>query len=474
MRARVLQFARRELFDGFWSFRIPGSLVLILILFSSVTWTLSERYRDSYAEYQRRLQQNEAALKETQTYSALSVRVEKPPSPLNLLNKGVSERVVNSFTVRRVGYPELFATARSSDLLRIFPAFDLALVIQIVFGLLALVFSYAGVAGEKEQGTLRLVSSYAIPRWKLLMGKVLGNLAALEALLAVGFGLFLLIVRFVSGIPIGRDGWIRTGWLFLAASLYTTLIYLIGLFISTRSSRSSVALVASMFFWVVQVVLVPLTVDYYVAILKPMPPAPTFSASSRGYQLLESALKEVRKQSKNVSSAVNTSGPMAISGLDDNGRRFLQSRMREIANAQADDAKSLKDRIEARRRRLEDQEAVAVWIKLVSPAFVFDRLSCILAGTGEEGYRHFFHALVNYQRQISLWLKNEGAYDSPRYFDADLGPVSLDTLPRFDPATAVQWSEDLASSLPWIAGMAIACVVFFLLSFISFARFDVR
>lgn len=84
MTKRVWLFAAKEIADGFYSFRVPGSLILILILFTSVSFTLAQRYLDTYAEYQKRVEQNEAALNQTQTYSAIRVPIEKPPTPLML------------------------------------------------------------------------------------------------------------------------------------------------------------------------------------------------------------------------------------------------------------------------------------------------------------------------------------------------------------------------------------------------------
>lgn len=160
MSRRVWLFAAKETADGFYSFRVPASLVLILVLFTSVSFTLAEHYLDTSGEYQKRVEQNEAALKQTQTYSAITVPIEKPPTPLMLLNIGLSENISNSFNITRLGYPTIANVSQTSgSLLQVFPSFDLSLVIQIVFGLIALVFSYSGIAGEKEQGTLKLVCS---------------------------------------------------------------------------------------------------------------------------------------------------------------------------------------------------------------------------------------------------------------------------------------------------------------------------
>lgn len=475
MARRVWLFAAKEIADGFYSFRVPASLVLILVLFTSVSFTLAEHYLDTFGEYQKRVEQNEAALKQTQTYSAITVPIEKPPTPLMLLNIGLSENISNSFNITRLGYPTIANVSQTSgSLLQVFPSFDLSLVIQIVFGLIALVFSYSGIAGEKEQGTLKLVCSNTVPRWEILLGKIIGNLLLLEALLAVGFGLFLFVVRFISGIDLAADAWVRVGWVFVAASLYTALIYMIGLFISSRSSRSSIALVVSMFFWIVQVALLPMAVNYFVGTLMPIREEPPSVRTSRAGPIFDKMIKAVHKTGGPLGYSVSSSGTLSMMGLNDEGRRILREYIPEWVRAQEEDTKGDWDRIEAQTRKLEGQEAVAMWIKLASPAFVYDRVSATLAGTGAHTYSRFRRELLDYRQQISQWLRNENAYNSAQFFDADAGPINVSALPRFDASRALRWQQDVEGALPSMSGLAIAVVLFFLLSFFSFIRFDIR
>ncbi len=67
----------------------------------------------------------------------------------------------------------------------IFHSIDLALVFGVVLSLLALLFAYDAVSGEREDGTLRLMLSNAVPRDVVLIGKYLGAMACLLLPLAV-------------------------------------------------------------------------------------------------------------------------------------------------------------------------------------------------------------------------------------------------------------------------------------------------
>jgi ABC-type transport system involved in multi-copper enzyme maturation permease subunit len=67
----------------------------------------------------------------------------------------------------------------SNPVLSLFPAFNPLTFVTLVMSLMALVFSFDAVCGEKEQGTLKATLANPVPRGTLLAGKWLGGLAAL-------------------------------------------------------------------------------------------------------------------------------------------------------------------------------------------------------------------------------------------------------------------------------------------------------
>jgi ABC-type transport system involved in multi-copper enzyme maturation permease subunit len=61
----------------------------------------------------------------------------------------------------------------------LFPLMDWFLIVGVVMSLLALVFSYDAICGEREDGTLRLAISYPVSRSVLLLGKWTGGFLSL-------------------------------------------------------------------------------------------------------------------------------------------------------------------------------------------------------------------------------------------------------------------------------------------------------
>ena len=145
---------------------------------------LARSYKHRLQDYRRAVDANTNEVRNIQVYSELSFRhsprTEKKPPLLSIFNEGLAERLGNSVEVSHTLVP-VKATQHGSDnpYLVVFHRTDLIFVFQIVISLLAFLFSYDAVAGERQSGTLALVLSNAIPRGKLLFGKYLGGILSL-------------------------------------------------------------------------------------------------------------------------------------------------------------------------------------------------------------------------------------------------------------------------------------------------------
>ena len=69
---------------------------------------------------------------------------------------------------------------------------DLVFIFQFVLSLLALLFAYDTIAGEREAGTLRLTMSHPIRRGSILGAKYLGAMICLILPLIISFAIALI------------------------------------------------------------------------------------------------------------------------------------------------------------------------------------------------------------------------------------------------------------------------------------------
>ena len=134
---------------------------------------------------------------------------------------------------------------------------DWAFVIGYVLSLIALLFTFDSVAGERERGTLRLILANSVPRHTVLVGKFLGALMSISIPFALAVLINLLVLSTSSTVYLGADAWGRLGIIFFIALLYTCLFLALGLLVSTRVQRSAVSLVILLLTWVTLVVFMP-------------------------------------------------------------------------------------------------------------------------------------------------------------------------------------------------------------------------
>jgi len=81
--------------------------------------------------------------------------------------------------------------------------------VQIAMSLLALLFMFRSICGERESGTLKLMMANAVPRDIVLLGKWVGGYLGLilPFLLAAGIGI--LALNLTPLVSLKAEHWIR-------------------------------------------------------------------------------------------------------------------------------------------------------------------------------------------------------------------------------------------------------------------------
>ena len=134
---------------------------------------------------------------------------------------------------------------------------DFLFIVGTVFSLLALLFTFDAVAGEREAGTLRINLSNSLPRDVFLWSKLIGGYLVFVIPFLVSFllGLLLLVAQ---GFPLGEFKIAMPVFgLTLISLLYIAVFFAIGVVISTYLDNSKTALIVAFTFWVFAVLIVP-------------------------------------------------------------------------------------------------------------------------------------------------------------------------------------------------------------------------
>lgn len=265
--------AKRELYDNLNSLRFALATVLLLgLMLTNAVVHLREqpariqRYLTTVTDARNALEARADSLYELARKGP--GKLYKKPSPLHFCAEGgdpfLSSVVqsdsyfwenegLKSFWQMR--YPS--ATPNLTNIRPDVTKIDWAFVIGYVLSLIALLFTFDAIAGERERGTLRLMLANSVPRHTVLISKFLGALVSISISFAFAVLINLLVISTSSAIHLGADVWGRLGIVCLVALLYTSLFLALGLLVSTRVQRSAVSLMILLLMWVTFVIFTP-------------------------------------------------------------------------------------------------------------------------------------------------------------------------------------------------------------------------
>ena len=168
---------RRELLDNLMTFRFAAAVFITLLLVVANTVVLLKDYEQRLTAYNTATQESHQELRKEKIYSGYAgeLVVHRPPNPLSIFNLGLDKQVGNEIEVYHAFVPTIWDSEKhgaDNPFLNLFTSIDIVLVFQGVLSLLALVFAYDALAGERERGTLRLVLTHPIRRGYILCRQV--------------------------------------------------------------------------------------------------------------------------------------------------------------------------------------------------------------------------------------------------------------------------------------------------------------
>ncbi|MBD3242733.1 MAG: ABC transporter permease subunit, partial [Chitinivibrionales bacterium] len=139
----------------------------------------------------------------------------------------------------------------------LFPSFDIIFVVGVVFSLLIFLLTYDCVSGEREEGTLRVLLSCAVPRDAVLAAKWVGGLISVVIPVAASLTAIALMLVLNPSISIDADTWLRIGAIALLCLLYIAVVFSSSMALSIMSRGSSTAVLVLLLFWVLVIVTIP-------------------------------------------------------------------------------------------------------------------------------------------------------------------------------------------------------------------------
>ena len=179
------------------------------------------------------------------------------PTPLSVFATGLESALPNSLGMTRNGIKRGEASLSTAPIAFLLGHLDFVFVVSTVFSLLALLFTFDAVAGEREAGTLRITLANALPRDIFLWSKLIGGYLVfiLPFLISLIIGLLVLVWQ---GFPLAEsDTFLRVLCLAFVSLLYIAVFFAIGAVISIYFDSSKTALIVAFTLWVFAVLILP-------------------------------------------------------------------------------------------------------------------------------------------------------------------------------------------------------------------------
>lgn len=515
----IWTIARKQLLTSIVTYKFVIGFILCQVLFSLSAVILTRDYEERLAAFNSAVSEHAAQLQKAKVYSELAVTIDRRPSLLSPLCEGFDKRFAGSEEVSYTSIPTIsVGQTEKNPLMAALNSIDLVAIVQIVLGLLVLLFAYDAVSGEREQGTLAQALANPVPRHVILAGQYLGGMLTILPVCLIGMGLALLILNFSPSISLSWSDWALLGWIVLLSVLYISTLFLAGMFISIVTRRSSTSLVMVLFFWVFFVILLPHVAAHLAYNLRPIESRSV--VDDRARNLYAEAWDRMQAYADQHPRPLHRwefiKGREVYTGGIPYPIRIYYA-PREVMLWELEGLKyclrldmEYAEKIHALYREYEldvvSQASLARAIARISPAWVYYHAASVLAGTDEGGFLRFLDHTRRYRRDLIQYVQDKGGLFSAAYFtraDVDRLPLTReldamksargqravdemigqgwDTVPPLDLHDLPNWqavpdvlAERVASALPEAGLLLCLNLVLFLAAHVALLRTDVR
>ncbi len=443
----------KEILANLLSSRLSFAFLVLVPLVVISVYMLCDDYEQRKMDYDAKVSLHKQAA------ATDRIRVDRPPSQLMALVGGATVTTGNTVHLSYYDAPRVKGGFDHTPIFYIFPRTDYVFVVGIVMSLLALLFSYDAISGERESGTLRLVLANAVPRDVVLFSKWLGGY--LSALFPCTTALLLGILVFAlhPAVELVRIDWWVLAFLLLAAWVYIAIFFSLGVFISAISSTTGSAAIRCLFIWLLFVIIIPNAAPH---IARRFAPTPSAQEMERKYDRIVADTAESRY--RDHAAAAERLGNTEPVERDEYIRILtrIRNKIREIEHShltrQRDALRQIANTYD---NRLQRQMRLTRILSSCSPYAVLTDVAMALTNTGGESQVTFLRMARQY----------EDTYFNEQYGKGQLidrfGPVS--DPPLFG-LTVPNLGERVRESLPGMGLLMVFGVFCFMAGYFLFLR----
>jgi ABC-type transport system involved in multi-copper enzyme maturation permease subunit len=477
---------QKELRSILLSPKFPATFAICsLLIIMSVLIGVRE-FNASVRQYETGRNLTEQQMREQSSWGGIRNRAFRTPDPMQIFVSGVSFDLGRWAMVDRDNASRLRNSVYSEDpIFAVFRFMDLSFIFLVVLSLLAIVFTYDAVCGERESGTLRLVFSNSISRANYLIAKMTGAWLGLLVPLAVPVLISLLIIQ-VFAIPFTGTDWFRLICFLGVSLLFLTFFVVFGVLMSTLTRRPSISFLLSLMGWVMFIFILPRIGVLVASQIVPVPSVAEIEGqretlAKNEWQKYYAGMEERLSGNMHKGDHTDTTSDSEMwkrIAQEDSIRKSTDRTIEEF------EAKLMANQRQAQRV----QERLAFTLCRISPASAFQLAGMTLANTDIDLKQRYEEAMNVFRTTFNDWVEKKSAnspqsgrftisIDSKSGFNISTprGKEELDLtdMPTFSPPV---WSLGAALSRIIIDSGLLLCLILaaFAGSWVAFMRYDLR
>jgi ABC-type transport system involved in multi-copper enzyme maturation permease subunit len=484
-------------------FVVTFAACTILILLS--IWVGIHDYRTGLERLAGSHRIHAEVVRKITTWERIHTRAWREPDPMQIFVSGVNNDIGRLSEIRASSPVKLTNSVYSDDsIFAVFRFVDFAFIVQMVLSLIAILFTYDAINGERESGTLQLTFSNPVPRARFILGKLIGSWLGLVIPLSIPLLLSVLLLLLMK-IPMTLLHWQKLGALLVVSLLFFTFFIALGLLTSALTRRSSTSFMISLVAWVLFVFIIPrvsiMSAGQLVNVLSIAELESRQAAFVKDYQAttmkkqMQPLQEKLMKKFAAMTQAKATKEEMEAAQKE--AQAEYQNEMLKVNNQlQKDIADHYVKLNEERRNQQFRLERLAFTISRFSPAAAYRLAAMNLAETDIEVKKRVEDAMISFRTMI-LELGEKKTRERGGKLGMGRTSLSLDTvknsdgtmtfgIKRTDTATIealdippyvgrpLGFRDTIANTVVDIGVLALFSIVAFAGSFVCFLRYDVR
>ncbi len=466
--------------------KFPATFAICsLLIILSVLIGIRE-YRTSVKQYETGRQLTDQLMREQTNWSSVHNKAFRSPDPMQIFVSGVTFDLGRWSFIDNDNNSRLQNSVYSEDpIFAVFRFMDFSFIVLIVLSLLAIVFTYDAVCGERESGTLRLVFSHAIPRANYLIAKCTGAWLGLIVPMLIPILISLLLLQIFS-VPFTGTDWLRLILLMAVSLLFLTFFVVFGVLMSALTKRSSISFLLSLMGWVLFVFIIPRMGILAASQIVPVPSVAEIEGQKETYAKDKWLQYNEGMNNRMESQARHNGQSDSLSDKDMWARIQAEDSLRKDVSSsiEAYETKLLDDQ----RRAQTTQQSLGFSLCLFSPASAFQLAGMTLSNTDIGLKQRYEETMNRYRNDFQAYVEKKQVdqpgtsrftiqIDSKSGFKMNVPnsqqELDLSDLPRFDPPG---WLAGAALGKVAIDVGLLICLIFaaFAGSWVAFMRYDLR